>query len=269
MADTITSSRRGRRAATLGIAGLLLAVTAAVGQVGLMSAKTAQAYNLLPWRWQPRSSAISWDFACNSPSGPPGGCAGWVPPADEPAWQYWANRVTDASSRWAKAISGLHVYLYQFQSGNTDNFADIYVGFENDPSAASGTGGCWDYSNGYCVRDQGFAILNTASNYSNTATVVWNTYTAMHELGHAMGLDHSCAAGSVMQGPAGPCPGEGYACQDMVPNDNPSCPSVPAADDVNGIAAQYPSGTGGPSYYAQCEVGGLCQQSTIRPPLGS
>src|SRR5260221_14395869 len=97
---TVPAVRDRSRRLRVGFVGVVLAFAAVLGQFGLMSADPVQAYNLLPWRWQPRSSAISWDYSCNAPWGPGGGCANWVQPQQQPAWQYWTNRTVDAANRW-------------------------------------------------------------------------------------------------------------------------------------------------------------------------
>jgi len=112
---------------------------------------------------------------------------------------------------------------------------DILIDGSYDGTIGS-RGGCNAVdSSGYCIPGYGFIHFNL-SQWGSNSTESFQKWSALHEMGHALGLAHSCNSQAVMFGPYNGC-GASYGCY----MNSTTCFLQPQQDDINGLNAQYPA----------------------------
>jgi hypothetical protein len=126
---------------------------------------------------------------------------------------------------------------------------------KNDPQGsanAQGTCKTFDSSGQWCTHGEVDLNLDNSTPGSwlmldqDASIRPLQVKTIEHEVGHVIGLDHSCVNAQIMSGPNTQhgC-GHYYDCGQY---NQPACPTTPQHDDVQGVAALYPGGNSNGSH---------------------
>jgi len=220
------------------LAVVLVAFTAAVALVGLRPSAPALAYNTecCPWR-NPTNIYV-------------GVYGQGVPP-------YLMDAIGQALGGWNGTSMG-----FVWEDRSDYNAQVIVVPYWQNASSLnggkpwSGLGGCktLDSSGRWCVHGEVDLNLDNSTSASwlmldqDDAIRPMQVYSIEHEIGHVIGLDHSCKNVQIMTGPASPCPNNGYYIDHCGQYNQPACPTIPQNDDVQGVNALYPGGNSNGSH---------------------
>jgi hypothetical protein len=163
----------------------------------------------------------------------------FIDPTTVPSWD--VGHVNDAAQAWNDSLYNGHTSkLYYVPGGTSTTTADVQITGTTVDKGWSGQENCPTYSNGICPTRQGASYIQLYfdpnnptlpqggghASYSDTPTS--DQGIAGHEEGHSVGLDHSCVAGALMQGPNPNfgCTGYGSAY-------------LPQPDDADGLIQLY------------------------------
>jgi hypothetical protein len=180
---------------------------------------------------------------------------------DNSAWM--EDAMTNGIQAWNSTPTPVRIQGEFYQDTTQIEFYTESADSTNDGHSS---GGCQALNNNsQCVWALVTLVENCYWYTSNTqhcgmqpGTPTYDQETTAHELGHALGLAHSCTRNALMSGPNSQCSNGGapYSCYG-----ESDCISTPQQDDINGINAMY----GGNSYQSG---GGGCADVAPLPTPG-